>query len=308
MMNLARMLKDQIKYELFGRRSKTKINTIKKEGLSRKLSKRIKFTMSDPRKTPIPFKIVFIAIHFVGAGLAGFAGFADIWPLFFFSYIIYLVAVIFSIATANGIVKRRDVVIERMLEKKREQIKLMDREAVDAGLYQTEFNILGWHDDLVNPSSLHIYLPTSFTPEQIDDFLYSFNTLFGENGSWIANMDDEQYQGFDFSAGVASIKTTEKLPTIAMWDEKYLDPTQIHWGYFPLALGSENGVPLENKETGEIEHVLGFSVNSGQEKLSKNNGVNIGAEITSAPQILIAGGTGGGKSLNSRSKVVVISE
>ena len=308
MMSLSKMLKEQIKYELFGRRSRTKINAVKKEGLNKKLSKRIKFTMKDPRKTPIPFKIVFITIHLVGAGLAGFAGFADIWPLLFLSYFVYLAATIFSIVTSNDIVKRRDIVIERMLEKKREQIKLVDKEAINNGNYQSEFRILSWHDDLVNPSSLHLYLPTSFTPEQIDDFLYSFNTLFGENGSWIANIDDEQYKGFDFIAGVASIKTTEKLPTIAMWDEKYLNPAQIHWGYFPLALGSENGVPLENKETGEIEHVLGFSVNSGQEKLSKKNGVNIGAEITSAPQILIAGGTGGGKSLNSRSKVVVISE
>ena len=149
-------------------------------------------------------------------------------------------------------------------------------------------------------------MPTDFDILSVDGFLESFNLVFGGNGQWIADVDDKQYSGFDFNAGVAAIKVSGKLPPMAMWSEMYLDKKDIHWSYFPLALGSENGVPIVNKETGETEHVLGFAVNSGQEKLSKKNGVQIGPEVTSSPQILIAGGTGGGKSLSSKTAVRVI--
>ena len=78
MMNLARMLKDQIKYELFGKRSKTKINTIKKEGLSRKLSKRIKFTMKDW------IWDLVLGLAFMATYLGGFAAILYICYLYLF--------------------------------------------------------------------------------------------------------------------------------------------------------------------------------------------------------------------------------
>ena len=306
-MGLGKFSKEQIKHALFRKRSNSAIRQeVKKEGINQKISKRIKFTLADPRKTPIPFKIVFIAIYLIGAGVSMFAGFSENFSILLIAMIISYVAFVFSLITANNVVKQRDTVISRMLELKGSKMKFTNKDRKSIVTHQSEFKILEWSSDLVNPEKMYLYMPTDFDILSVDGFLESFNLVFGGNGQWIADVDDKQYSGFDFNAGVAAIKVSGKLPPMAMWSEMYLDKKDIHWSYFPLALGSENGVPIVNKETGETEHVLGFAVNSGQEKLSKKNGVQIGPEVTSSPQILIAGGTGGGKSLSSKTAVRVI--
>lgn len=285
----ARFLKEQAKYAIFGRRrSSTAIKQAEqKEGLNKKINKRIRFTMSDPRNEPIPFRLIFIFIYLIGAGLSIYSGFSDSWKLLLISMLIAYIAVIFSYATANKIVIERDKVIKRMLDLKGSKMRFVNKEKGAMVTPETEFKILKWDEDLISPTKMHLYMPTDFDILEVDRFLESFNLVFGGNGQWIADDTDKEYQGFDFNAGVAAIKVSPKLPPIAMWHERYIDPKHIHWSYFPLALGSENGVPIFNEDEGATEHVLGFAVNGGQEKLSKKNGVQLGPEITSAPQVLI---------------------
>lgn len=307
---MTRMLKEYAKANLFGRRrSATAIaNQKAKEGLNKKASKRIKFTLRDPRKKPVPFRIIFFLIYIVGAVISFVGGMTGNWSLLLLSFLFAYGAILFSIITANRIVKEREAVMKRMLELKSSKMKLVNREKGALPNPEEEFKVLEWSEDLTSPVKMYIFLPTDFDILQVDGFMESFNLIFGKNGQWIADDTDEQYGGFDFNAGVAAIRTSTPLPQIAMWHERYLNPKDIHWSFFPLALGAENGVPVYNEELGITEHVLGFAVNGGQEKLSKKNGVVIGKEVTSSPQVLVAGGTGGGKSLNSSSKVLVIDE
>lgn len=287
---LIKFIKDRAKYALFGRkRSSTAIkNNTPKEGINRKIIKRIKFTIKDPRKKPLPFKLIFILIYVLGLILSIYAGLQGELGVLFTSVLICYFGVFFSVITANKVVSERDLVLKRMMELKSSKMRLVNREKGAMPNIETEFRVVSWGDDLVNPTKMDIYMPTDFDLLQVDGFMESFNLIFGGNGTWVS---DDSEGGFDFNAGVAHIKVSPKLPPIAIWHERYLDPKYIHWSYFPLALGSENGVPLVNEETGETERVLGFAVNSGQEKLSKKNGVNIGREVTSSPQILVAGGT-----------------
>lgn len=303
-----KFFKEQAKYAIFGRKkNNTAIKqAAQKEGLNNKIIKRIQFTMHDPRNEPIPFKLVFIFIYLIGMGVSIYAGFADNWKLLLLSIMIAYISVIFSCVTANKIVTERDKVIKRMLELKGSKMRFVNKEKGAMVTPETEFKILKWSEDLVNPEKMYLFMPTDFDTLEVDQFLESFNLVFGGNGQWIADDTDKQYHGFDFNAGIAAIRVSPKLPSIAKWHERYIDPKNVHWSYFPLALGSENGVPVYNEELDITEHVLGFAVNSGQEKLSKKNGVEIGPEITSAPQILIAGGTGGGKSLQSTTVVNVV--
>ena len=304
----ARAIKNSIKTMLFGRRkSKTAIRDEQlREGFNDKTFKRIRFTMKDPRNTPIPFRLVFLIIYIIGAVVAAVAGFNESGKLFFTSILIAYGAIVFAFVSANGIVTERDKVLARMVELKGSKMKLINKGKGKIATPESEFRILEWHEDLINPVKMHLYMPTDFDILSVDSFLESFNLIFGINGQWISDSNDKEYGGFDFSAGVAAIRVSGKLPAIAMWHERYLNHEDIHWSYFPLALGSENGVPVYNEELGKTEHVLGFAVNSGQEKLSKKNGVHIGSEITAAPQILIAGGTGGGKALSSDTKVRIL--
>lgn len=286
---LLKFLKDYLKSSLFGRRrSATAIrNESAKEGLNKKMSKRIKFTMKDTRKKPIPFRLVFMLIYVTGAIVSVIGGLIGSWKMLILSFAIAYIAFIFSIITANKIVSERDNVLKRMLELKAKKMRLVNRDKGTIPNPASEFKVIEWDEDLVTPTKMYLYMPTDFDILEVDGFLESFNLIFGAKGQWIADDTDEQYGGFDFNAGVAAIRTSTPLPQIAMWHERYLNPKDIHWSYFPLALGSENGVPVYNEELKITEHVLGFAVNGGQEKLSKKNGVVIGKEVTSSPQVLI---------------------
>lgn len=304
---LGKMAKEQAKMALFGRkRSATAIKAqVQKEGFNQKISKRVKFTLKDPRNNPIPFRLVFFLIYGSGAGLAIFGGFVGKFNILLTAIFLAYVAVIFSAITSKKIVKERDQVIKRMMELKGSKMRFVNSEKGAVPTPDTEMRVLGWSEDLTAPIKMELYMPTGFDILEVDKFLESFNLVFNSNGQWIAD-EESEYQGFNFNAGVAAIKVSPKLPQIANWHERYLNEKDIHWSYFPLALGSENGVPVYNEELEITERVLGFAVNGGQEKLSKKNGVQIGPEITSAPQVLIAGGTGGGKSLSTQTKIEVI--
>ena len=304
----AKALKSYIKSQMFGRKqSKTAITQGNiREGLNEKISKRIKFTLKDPRNSPIPFRLIFVLIYITGAIVAGIGGALGKFSILMIALLIQYVDVIFAYGSANEIVTERDTVLRRMVELKSSKMKLVNKGKGIITRPSDEFKILKWSDDLVHPEKMHIYMPTDFDLLSINQFLESWNLVFGSEGQWIADKSDKQYGGFDFNAGVASLRVSPKLPQRADWHTRYLDPEHIHWGFFPLAIGSENGVPIYNEEIDATEHVLGFAVNSGQNKLSAKNDVVIGAEITSAPQVLIAGGTGGGKALASDTKVKVL--
>lgn len=302
-----RALKEYIKRQLFGaRRSKTAIVQDVREGFNEKLNKRVKFTIKDPRNEPVPYRLVFLIILIAGLIVAVVASIIGKIGILFTAFLIHYISYGFSYITADKIVKERDEVLKRMIELKASKMRLANKEKGAIPRPENEFKILEWADDLVNPKKMYIFMPTEFDILAVDSFLESWNLIFGGQGQWIADRDDEQYGGFNFNSGVAALKVSPPLPQRADWHTRYLNPEHIHWSFFPLAIGSENGVPIYNEEIDAVEHVLGFAVNSGQNKLSKKNGVTLGTEITSAPQVLIAGGTGGGKSLNSQTPIEVV--
>ena len=310
LMTLLRSLKTYIKNELFGRKqSKTAIaQASKKEGLNEKISKRVRFTLRDPRNKPVPFRLIFVLIYILGAIVAAIGGGLGNFTLLIVALVIAYADIVFAYTSANGIVTERDTVLRRMVELKSSKMRLANREKGVITRPSDEFTILQWSKDLIHPEKMHVYMPTDFDLLSVDSFLESWNLVFGSEGQWIADKTDEHYGGFDFNAGVAAIRVSPKLPTRADWHTRYLNPEHIHWGFFPLAIGSENGVPIYNETIDATEHILGFSVNSGQNKLSAKNGVVLGSEIVAAPQVLIAGGTGGGKALASNTKVKVLKE
>lgn len=301
---LVKLGKDQLVRSYFKSFHSTSKSKKQKEGINDKILKRLKFTIRDPRNKPIPFRIVFIAIYLIGLGVAMYGGFNEETSSLILSIVIAYLAAVFSIASANRLVLERELVMSRMLELKGKKMRFVSKDTVPN--LASEIRVKEWSEDLTFPTKMYLYMPTDFDINEIKNFLQSFNLVFGEQGQWISDATDKKYGGFDFNAGVAALRVASPLPNKAMWHERYLDPKVIHWSYFPLALGSENGVPVYNEELDVTEQVLGFAVNSGQEKLSSKNETIIGNEITAAPQVLIAGGTGGGKALASDTKVKIL--
>ena len=110
-------------------------------------------------------------------------------------------------------------------------------------------------------------------------------------------MTNEDFKGWDTTKGGVVIKLEEPLPSKAPWDAWYIEHPDIQWSFFPLGLSTRGGVPLVNPNTGVEERVVGISLDNEQRKYGDKKGLALGDEISSSPMSLIAGATGGGKSV-----------
>lgn len=275
-----------------------------------------RFTLKEDKRSAKVFKrelkatnsFVYIVIYVLGLLLSVAAGLLNNLSLFVIALIFLMTSQMFSNVTSKPILKKRREIIESMIIKKRAGMGLFTdgKGEVDPS---NEIVVRDWGEDLMSPRSILLTMPPTFSPMSQANFMESWNEIFNSNGVWVSDMLDEEYPGFDFNAARATIRTVKPLPRRADWHEKYLFNEGIAWSFFPLAVGSENGVPIDViGDTGEVEsvHVLGFALNSEQQKLSGKLGVQLGPDTVSAPQVLISGGTGGGKALAGDTKIRVI--
>ena len=189
----------------------------------------------------------------------------------------------------------KDTLLTRMIDFKRAKMGLIDSSS-SALDYEKEFTILEWSDDK-KPEKIRIELPVNFDPLNATRFLADFSVQFGRGRPFEIDEEDKDFPGWSPEKGKATIKLQAPLPTMAKWSAHYLEDPTVQWSFFPLGLGSKGGVPIKNPETGEIEHVIGIDVDGTQRKYCEKNGIHVGSDIVASPMTLIAGVTGGGKSV-----------
>lgn len=279
----------------------------KPQSLMSKVSQSLGFIMkSDKRSTiGIPNKILIMLIYFLGLIGATTFGIMDNLLLFGVFLIVPFVTGGLAIALFRPIKLKRDALYSRLYSLKRDRMGLIDKMKDGQENYSSEFEILEWEDDYVSPSKMKIYLPTRFDSLAETSFIEQLNLHFGGGSKWAPDRSNPEDAGWNYTAGHVTLMHMPPLPTKAMWDEHYLLNDKIAWSFFPLALGVENGVKLYNPETGQDEYVLGYDVAGAQSKMKD---VQVGAEVVQAPMVLIAGGTGGGKSLSSATRVPTVIE
>jgi hypothetical protein len=191
--------------------------------------------------------------------------------------------------------QERDVLISRLIDFKRSKMGLQDNKS-NVLTYENEFQILEWGEDK-KPEKIRLFLPVTFDPLNAVNFLRDFSTQFGRGRPFEIDYQDKECPGWDTDKGVATLKLEAPLPTLAKWDAHYLEDPIVQWSFFPLGLGSKGGLPIKNPETGEIEHVIGIDVDGTQAKYCAKNNIPVGKDIVASPMTLIAGVTGGGKSV-----------
>lgn len=190
----------------------------------------------------------------------------------------------------------RDALIERMLLLKKSKMGLIDNKSNKYNYY-SEFEILEYDENDRKPSIVKITLPPTFDPLGSTRFIGDFSIQFGRGRPFEIDRSNKDYNGWDTEKGAVVLKLESPLPTIAPWDARYLEDPIVQWSFFPLGLSSKGGIPLTNPETGEVEHVVGFDVDGTQRKYCDKNGIIVGDDIVASPMTLIAGVTGGGKSV-----------
>lgn len=279
----------------------------KPQSLMNKISQSIGFIMKSDKRTTIgiPNKMLVSLIYLIG--LIGAVAFGMMDNLILFALFLIVPFIVFGLAIFlfKPIKDKREALYSRLYSLKRDRMGLIDKVKDGQENYSSEFEILEWEDDYVSPSKMKLYLPTRFDSLAETSFIEQLNLHFGGGSKWAPDRSNPEDAGWNYTAGHVTLMHMPPLPTKAMWDEHYLLNDKIAWSFFPLALGVENGVKLYNPETGQDEYVLGYDVAGAQSKMKD---VQVGAEVVQAPMVLIAGGTGGGKSLSSTTLVPTVIE
>lgn len=192
--------------------------------------------------------------------------------------------------------------IINLLEMKRQSMGLVDPSAT-VYTHQSEFEILEWSEDL-RPEKMRMYLPVGFDPMRKETFLDNLSTGFGNGRPWEVDNEDKDFPGWNSDKLVATLKLEAPLPTKAMWDEKWIKNDVVQWSFFPLGLGSKGGVPFVDPDTKEEVRLVGFDVNGAQQKWCQKNDVYADGDLLPAPHAIMAGVTGGGKSVCQRNVIL----
>lgn len=310
-----KLVKDQLKNQMFNQRGNKRSQTAlvqkqKAPTLTSKLSSALSFSLKEDKRglKGISNRVIILSVYILGSLVATLAYFIESYALLLIaSFLFPIIAVIYSYSSTKAILKKRKETLERMAVLKGERMGNVSQvNKYSPPNVNEEIRVLEWSDDYLFPMKMHLYMPTRFDKLRVGDFLTYFNELFNSYGNWVANTNDKENPGFDFNSGIASLAVTPKLPTRADWSDRFLNSDEFAWSFFPLGFSSENGVVSVNPTTGAKEHVIGFDLQNNQAKLSKKNGTPVGPEMVAAPQVLIAGATGGGKALALDTEIVVI--
>jgi len=277
-----------------------------------RLSQRMKFTWKDSRPFSLKksseasetaptndkiFKIILVS----GLILSILFAFMKMWMLIPVAYLLFFVAVGISSVTAAPLLKAREQLFVKMFEIGKARLGIPADESP-----QKVIEILEWRD-LLKPSKVKFVVPTTFSSSGEEAFQQQFNQIFGTDSAWVPAFDAEKgTPGWDYDNGFVTLKEMPPLPTAAPWEEHYVLDPSVAWSFFPIGLGVENGIELTNPNTGQKENVLGFDVSGIQPGLSKEMGTYCSPRISTSPMSLIAGGTGGGKSLAVDTKIKVV--
>lgn len=279
-----------------------------KERLKFTRSDKRKFVISSPKKGkepkefPMTRRLAFWGIRLVGLAAAILGGLTSNYLLILASAVFYYAATIYGYISADRLMKAREAIYTRMFAIARTKLGQSVEHEINP---QAVIRITDWRD-FIKPQKVEFDIPDSFGEEGTEAFLKQFNQLFGKETAWVPSDDPETGDpGWDFEKGVLTIHAVPPLPGSAPWSEHYVLGDGVAWSFFPIGLGVENGLELPNPKTGEIEHVLGFDLSGEQAKVAGKFGLKMSQAITTSPMALIAGGTGGGKSLSSDTKVRV---
>lgn len=274
-------------------------------------SERLKFTLKDTRSVKLGKKQteggltnrnMFFVILGAGFVMVLTGAILGKYAIAAVGYVLFFVAVAFSVSTAKSVLETRRKKLTQMYSIAKLKLGVSAENDANPGAV---VRIKEWRDLLI-PTSVEFDIPNSFDASGEEGFLRHFNQYFGKENSWVPTIDPEkEIWGFDYEKELLTINSVPPLPQSAPWDEHYVVNEKVAWSFFPIALGIENGIELENPKTGQMENVLGFDLSGTQVDMAKKLGMKIGGEISTSPMVFIGGGTGGGKSLSVATKIIV---
>lgn len=278
-----------------------------KEPMSRKLWAGIKFEAKGDKR-PLtkkggPGRTIFFW-SLIGVGLLiSLIGMFTSSSLIMIGYLFPVGTAYYAYFASRAMLAEQQKALQRLFDTKKASMGLVGSPSDND--FNAEFKILKWGEDKITFDQVLFFIPTQFDQLATGAFLEKINQNFGGDTAWVADEESDTH-GWDFVGGKVTIKRTPALPGRADWDAHYLLNDRIAWSFFPLGIGTAGGVPVVNPKTGKEEHVLGFDFQGLEPKIAKKQGFDVGPELVAAPQSLVSGGTGGGKSLSENTVIPTI--
>lgn len=284
-----------------------------------KWKERLKFTRSDkrqfvlgapkqgkePKTLPITRRMGYWLIRAAGLAVVLIGGLLGSYLTIAIALLFYFASIIYGYKSADKLLKTREAIYARMFSIARTKL---GQNAEHENNPQAVIRVTEWRD-FIKPQKVEFDIPDAFGDEGMEAFMKQFNQNFGRETAWVpADNEETGDPGWDFDKGVVTISAVPPLPRTAPWDEHYVLADGVAWSFFPIALGVEHGLELPNPKTGEVENVLGFDLSGEQSKVAEKFGLKMSQAITTSPMALIAGGTGGGKSLSLDTMIKVVSQ
>lgn len=275
-----------------------------------KVKELMKFSLKDTRPVTLgkktvdglPVRVLLLLLWVAGLVFFLLAPLTGKWLSLPLGLLLYGGFIGYGMKSAHPVITTRKTAMKRMFE------IALSKGLVPKGITtpQEEVTVLEWND-LTKPQKVEFKVSDTFSDDGQEGFQKQFNQIFGMETTWVPSDDPETgASGWDYDKGQVTLYAVPPLPRLAPWEARYVLDPAVAWSFFPLALGVENGIELVNPETGEKENVLGFDVSGEQDKYSKKAGIKQAGKITTSPMALVAGGTGGGKSLAVETKVEVL--
>jgi hypothetical protein len=277
-----------------------------------RITEKLRFSFRDKRpfalgkiQLGIPIRFLFMGIYLLGfiCSLAG--GFTKNFSLFGLAFFLFLVWVAFGVMSARPLLRARRKVTDKMFEIAK---STLNQSAEYAENPSAVITVLEWRDGN-RPVKVRFNIPTHFSAESEENFLRQFNQVFGSDTTWVPYVDEQAgAKGWDYEEGFVWLREMPPLPRSAPFSEHYVLDPSVAWSFFPVGLGVEHGMELVNPNTGVKENVLGFDLSGIQSEVSKKMGTYLSDAITTSPMVLVAGATGGGKSMNVDTELVIFED
>lgn len=254
---------------------------------------------------------LFFWLTYTAGFITSVAGaFFGSWQTILIGMSVFFICIMFSMSTGGKLLRRREKIIDRIFK----TVDFKFGYGGEAGESPTSMvKVTEWRN-YIEPDKIELEIPLSFNQDFQNEFMRHFNqnlsktSTEAEERTWVPADDHEKgTSGWDYGGSTLSLRTVPPLPLKAMFHEDYVLNERCAWSFFPLGLGVEDGVEMQSVDKeGEVVNVIGIDVSGEQGKLGAKMGFYVSPRITTSPQMLIGGGTGGGKALEVSTKIPVL--
>lgn len=263
------------------------------------------FKITKTKTIPVQTRVIFYGIWLVGFIVATVGFGLQMYLIGIVGLLLWYAYYFFGLLSSRRPVRTINRMMETMYGIARSNLRY---EADQNYKTSKAITVTKWKDP-VTPQEIEFELGTNLNEGVKEPFMLAFNLYFGQESAWVPSYDsDRGHNGWDFKNRKLNIYSVPPLPQSSDWKSWYVVNEAVSPQFFPIGECVEGGLELTDPETNETKHIMGFDLSGRQKSYAEKAGVRMSGKIVQAPQVLVAGRTGGGKAEDVNTPVAVFRE